>query len=92
MEQWSHEIRHFIEQNIISNRFELWNVGDEPNDYIDSLIDHVKQEMEPKMDWETVRKSQMKVRNRIYYNLIFIHRPCLHLKILLVVMQRLQTL
>lgn len=66
MEQWSHEIRHFIEENIISNRFELWNVGDEPNDYIDSLIDHVKQEMEPKMEWETVRKeNEMKSKDVI---------------------------
>lgn len=53
MEKWSKEIRHFIEENIISNRFESWNVGDEPNDYIDSLIDHVKQDMEPKMEWDT---------------------------------------
>jgi len=56
MERWSHEIRNFIMENIINDRYATWNVGNEPNDYIDSLIDHVKQEMEPKMDWETVRK------------------------------------
>lgn len=56
MEQWSHEIRKFIEENIISNRFEAWNVGDEPIDYTDALIDFVKQEQQPKMNWETVRK------------------------------------
>lgn len=54
LEQWSHEIRHFILENIIQDRFEAWNVGDEPNDYIDSLIDHVKQDLKPTMDWETV--------------------------------------
>lgn len=53
MEQWSHEIREFILENIISDRYETWNVGNEPNDYIDSLIDHVKQDLEPKMDWHT---------------------------------------
>jgi cytochrome P450 family 307 subfamily A len=67
MEKWSHEIRHFIEQNIISNRFEAWNVGDEPNDYIDSLIDHVKQEMEPKMEWETVSKANAKRKHFFKY-------------------------
>jgi cytochrome P450 family 307 subfamily A len=55
MKKWSTEIRSFIEENIISNRFESWNVGDEPNDYIDSLIDHVKQDLQPKMEWDTVR-------------------------------------
>lgn len=54
MEQWSNEIRHFILENIIADRFEAWTTGSEPNDYIDSLIDHVKQEMQPKMEWETV--------------------------------------
>jgi hypothetical protein len=57
MEKWSTEIRSFIEENIISNRFESWNVGDEPNDYIESLIDHVKQDLQPKMEWNTVRKN-----------------------------------
>lgn len=52
MERWSHEIRNFILENIITDRFESWNVGDEPNDYIDSLIDHVKQNLQPRIDWE----------------------------------------
>lgn len=55
MEKWSTEIRSFIEENIISNRFDSWNIGDEPNDYIESLIDHVKQDLKPKIEWETVR-------------------------------------
>lgn len=57
MEQWSHEIRKFILENIIGDRYETWTVGSEPNDYIESLIDHVKQELQPKMEWETVRKK-----------------------------------
>lgn len=63
MEQWSQEIRQFIEENIISNRFEAWNVGDEPNDYTDALIDFVKQEQQPKMSWETVRKWRENFEN-----------------------------
>ena len=58
MEQWSHEIRDFILKNMIGDRFEAWTIGSEPNDYIDSLIDHVKQDMQPSMDWETVRKKK----------------------------------
>lgn len=62
MEQWSQEIRNFILENIIVDRFEAWNVGNEPNDYIESLIDHVKNEMQPKMEWETVRTIENKRR------------------------------
>lgn len=54
MEQWSHEIRQYILDNIIEDRFESWTVGSEPNDYIDSLIDHVKQNLQPQISWETV--------------------------------------
>lgn len=57
MEQWSHEIRHFILNNIITDRYAAWTVGNEPNDYIESLIDHVKQNLQPQMNWDTVRES-----------------------------------
>lgn len=60
MERWSHEIRNIILENIIANRFEEWTIGSEPNDYIESLIDHVKQELQPKMEWETVRMTKAK--------------------------------
>lgn len=53
MEKWSHEIRNFILDNIIENRKETWNGGDEQTDYVDSLVDHVTQNLEPKMEWET---------------------------------------
>lgn len=55
LENWSHEIRNFILKNIISDRYASWTVGSEPNDYIESLIDHVKQKLEPRIEWETVR-------------------------------------
>ena len=67
MEQWSQEIRNFILENIIGDRFESWNTGNEPNDYIESLIDHVKQEMQPKMEWETVRKKNRKQETKTFY-------------------------
>lgn len=54
METWSHEIRTFILENIINDRYATWNVGNEPNDYIESLIDHVKQKLQPRIEWETV--------------------------------------
>lgn len=80
MEQWSHEIRHFIVENIISDRFEAWTIGNEPNDYIDSLIDHVKQELQPKIEWETVRKAKRtRKRESLKLNSIsFRFRPCSH--------------
>ena len=53
MEQSSHEIRKFIVENIIEDRMEAWHVGNEQNDYIDSLIEHVKSDMEPKIEWDT---------------------------------------
>lgn len=53
MENWSHEIRQFILENIIENRIEMWTGSDEPSDYVDSLVDHVTQNYEPKMEWET---------------------------------------
>lgn len=65
MEKWSNEIRHFIEENIIGNRFESWNIGDEPSDYIESLIDHVKQDLQPKMEWDTVSSKLLKLFNNI---------------------------
>jgi cytochrome P450 family 307 subfamily A len=54
LEQWSHEIRNFILEQIIGDRFKTWSIGNEPNDYIESLIDHVKQKLQPSMEWETV--------------------------------------
>lgn len=54
MEQWSHEIRTFILDNVIGDRLSSWNIGNEPNDYIESLIDHVKQDLSPKIEWKTV--------------------------------------
>jgi cytochrome P450 family 307 subfamily A len=54
MQHWSHEIRHYILNHIISDRFASWTVGSEPNDYVESLIDHVKQNSQPEMDWDTV--------------------------------------
>lgn len=54
MEKCTHEIREFILANIIEDRKEAWiDCTDGPLDYVESLIDHVKQNLEPKMEWET---------------------------------------
>ncbi|XP_037038065.1 cytochrome P450 307a1-like [Bradysia coprophila] len=53
MENWSHEIRQFILDNIIENRKDTWTASNEQSDYVDSLVDHVTQNLEPKMEWET---------------------------------------
>lgn len=54
LQQWSHSIRDFIMSDIVGERYNEWTAGSEPNDYIESLIDHVKQGLEPKMDLHTV--------------------------------------
>lgn len=53
MQTWSHEIRNFILDNMIEERKESWCGSNEQTDYVDSLINHVTQNLEPKMEWET---------------------------------------
>lgn len=54
MENCTHEIRTFILENIIEDRRETWyGSTDGQNDYLESLIAHVQQNLEPKMEWET---------------------------------------
>lgn len=54
MENCTHDIRQFILDNIIEDRRDNWMECDEPsNDYVESLIDHVQRELEPKMEWDT---------------------------------------
>lgn len=52
MEKWTHEIREVIE-SFVNDRFDNWTGEEEPQDYIDSLIQHVKSDAEPKFDWDT---------------------------------------
>lgn len=50
----THEIRQFILDNIIEDRRENWcESTDGANDYVESLIEHVNLNLEPKMEWET---------------------------------------
>lgn len=53
MEKCTHEIREFILANIIEDRRETWTECDGQCDYVESLIDHVESNAEPKMEWET---------------------------------------
>jgi len=56
MTQCSHTIRSLINESIIGDRFATWSEGNEVNDYIDSMIDHVKcQSTSSGMNWDTVR-------------------------------------
>ncbi|KAL3270439.1 hypothetical protein HHI36_020995 [Cryptolaemus montrouzieri] len=47
----THNIRTFVLQDIIQDRYETFNLEDSPNDYVECLIKHVKTEAE--FDWET---------------------------------------
>lgn len=53
MANWSHEIRKFMEKNVIADRFVSWNSVIPEEDYIDCLINHIKTDAEPKMNWNT---------------------------------------
>lgn len=53
MQTWSHEIRTFILENIIEDRKEMWSGTNEQTDYVDSLVNHVTENLEPKMEWDT---------------------------------------
>lgn len=53
MERCTHEIRQFILANIIEDRVERWVENDTPADYVESIIGHIQQNQEPKMEWET---------------------------------------
>nr|XP_034180823.1 cytochrome P450 307a1-like [Osmia lignaria] len=53
MAHWSHAIRKFIIENIISERLNNWNGTVPENNYMDCLINHVKTDAEPHMSWNT---------------------------------------
>lgn len=54
MQKCTHEIRDFIMENIIEDRYDSWTeCNDGQYDYVESLIDHVQRDLEPKMEWET---------------------------------------
>lgn len=68
MAKWSRDIRTFVLENIIVDRYETWNVDNEPSDYIESLIDHVKKNLKPNIKFDTVRNI-FKYKN--YFLIIF---------------------
>lgn len=54
MENCAHQVREFILEHIIQDRLDTWTeCMDGQFDYVESLIDHVKREAEPKMEWDT---------------------------------------
>ncbi|KAF7266486.1 cytochrome P450 307a1-like [Rhynchophorus ferrugineus] len=57
MSDVTHEIRNFIHEEIIKDKYNNFNTKTEPNDYLESLISHVKIENEKTdgestLDWE----------------------------------------
>lgn len=55
MENCAHDVRKFILENIIQDRMDTWTECNDGGqmDYVESLIDHVQRDAEPKMEWET---------------------------------------
>ncbi|XP_076183386.1 cytochrome P450 307a1 [Ptiloglossa arizonensis] len=53
MAHWSHAIRKFVIDNIITERVNEWNGPMPEKDYLDCLVNHVKTDAEPHMSWNT---------------------------------------
>lgn len=53
MAQWSEEIRQIILRNIVEDRFDQWAKEDEPQDYLETLIENVKSDDTQKLEWDT---------------------------------------
>ncbi|XP_066261781.1 cytochrome P450 307a1-like [Euwallacea similis] len=59
MNALTHEIRNFVNTEVIKNKFETYDVDLEPSDYLESLIRYVKMQnnnddqKHSSMDWET---------------------------------------
>ncbi|XP_018336239.1 cytochrome P450 307a1-like [Agrilus planipennis] len=51
MNNLAHSIRKFIEEDIIGDRYNTFS-DDEPSDFVESLIKHVKHTEDSKMDWD----------------------------------------
>lgn len=51
MGAWSHEIRRFVVENIISERMNSWDGLVPEKDYLDCLVNHLKTDAEPHMSW-----------------------------------------
>lgn len=53
MNSLTHKIRKFIEQDVIGDRFESFDVESEPNDYFENLVKYVKSSESPELPWDT---------------------------------------
>ncbi|XP_075210496.1 cytochrome P450 307a1-like [Lycorma delicatula] len=54
MNGWSREIRKFMEESILKGRLEEWENDPyrTPEDYVDTLIEHIKSGRQPTMSWD----------------------------------------
>ncbi|KAJ8953693.1 hypothetical protein NQ314_007301 [Rhamnusium bicolor] len=53
MNTLAHKIREFVEDKVIESRYEDFDVEADPNDYVDSLIKHVKSGQGSELPWNT---------------------------------------
>lgn len=53
MNTLAHKIRKFIEDDVIVDRFEEFDIESEPNDYVENLIKYVKGGESPELPWDT---------------------------------------
>lgn len=50
---WSHSIRDFVTKEIVADRLDSWVPGTQQLDYVDCLVDHVKNEKQQGMSWDS---------------------------------------
>lgn len=55
MSHWSEEIRETVVRHVVGDRMEMWQDGNEAEDYLDSLIENVKSNVSQseKLEWDT---------------------------------------
>lgn len=59
MQKLRDNIRCFMENDVIEDRFIQWKSDDEVGDYIDAMIDHVKSQQGNETDWNKVQKFEI---------------------------------
>lgn len=53
MANWSHKIREFVTSHVIGDRYSSWSQTIPEKDYVDCLINHIRNDNEPKMSLDT---------------------------------------
>ncbi|CAH0393486.1 unnamed protein product [Bemisia tabaci] len=53
MTEHAHKVRDFVVKEILADKLAAWTPGQTQLDYVDSLIEHVKSEVEPKLSMDS---------------------------------------